>query len=76
MSLSFAEVYSCHVNDLKNIEHPELQKCIQDMKSFADKFDYYNEEETLKDVYKEQQKWEERKKGVMDDIMKYKPRNN
>ncbi|GMH91462.1 hypothetical protein TrST_g5313 [Triparma strigata] len=76
LSLSFAEVYSCHVNDLKNIEHPELQKCIQDMKSFADKFDYYNEEETLKDVYKEQQKWEERKKGVMEDIMKYKHRNN
>ena len=46
------------------------------MKSFADKFDYYNEEETLKDVYKEQQKWEERKKGVMEDIMKYKHRNN
>ncbi|GMH79749.1 hypothetical protein TL16_g08257 [Triparma laevis f. inornata] len=71
LSLSFAEVYSCHVNDLKNIERPELHRCIQDMKAFALKFDHYNNEETLKEVFKKQNRWEERKSAVMKDLMEY-----
>ena len=68
LSRSFAEVYCIHVNDLKNVEDNELQKCVRDMKEFADRFSIYHDSDYLVDAFVKQQQWDKQKKLVLSEI--------
>ena len=68
LSTSFAEVYTIHVNDLKNFTDPALKGLAGELRSFAQTFERYNDEDYLKEQFKEQRGWEMQKKAMMQDV--------
>jgi CRP-like cAMP-binding protein len=69
LSRSFAEVYLIHINDMKNSSMKEVQGCVESMRTFAERFEIYGDAGFLMDTFKQQQKWEKKKKLVLDEIM-------
>ena len=70
LSKSFAEVFTIHINDLKSSERVELQKCLENMKNYADQFKQYADEERLKEMYLKQVQWDTLKRKVLGEIVR------
>jgi len=67
VSLSFAECYCIHFNDLKNMEDSNVQAIVDNLRSFGLQFSEYIKENALAEMYEKQRKWDKEKKAIMDD---------
>jgi CRP-like cAMP-binding protein len=65
VSLSFAECYCIHFNDLKNFANPHVLKIVENLSGFGRQFEWMINENTLLKLYKEQQQWEIKKDSIL-----------
>ncbi|GMI26746.1 hypothetical protein TrRE_jg9537 [Triparma retinervis] len=68
VSISFAEVYSIHVNDLKSNDSPALREVLEEIKAFSDKFKIYKDEAALKGMYLKEKQWGRVKDRVIGEL--------